>query len=289
MCLLIYFIFDGLRLFFILKTLKTDVKLIHIVKLVFLNLFVANVTPFASGGGVVQIYFLNKKGVSLGDATAATTIRTVIAMTFVFFSTPLVILFEKNLSSVFPQKKVLFYISLFAIFYFSFFYVVIFKNKLVKRIVVNILFFLNSKKLLSDKKYLKLKRKIIREIKVFGRNLAYFFKGDKKYLASVILSTIFFLLAELSFSVILIKGLGYDVSAISIILMQIVIIFFMYFAPTPGATGVAEGSYSFLFSKFVGGNDIVPLIFAWRFLTKYFGMVIGMVIFFVSFLGGKNN
>ena len=64
----------------------------------------------------------------------------------------------------------------------------------------------------------------------------------------------------------------------------------MYFAPTPGATGVAEGSYSLLFTRFVNSSDIVPLIFAWRFLTKYIGMIIGMILFFTGFIkGGELN
>ena len=259
--LLLYFTFDGLRLYYVLKTLNNDIDFRHIVKLVFINLFISNITPFATGGGFVQIYFLNKKGISLGNATAATTIRT----------------------------TVLFYISLFSVLYFIFFYIVIFKNRLLKKLVYNFLRFIKHKELISKDKFREVCQNLFAEIDVFSDNLNYFLRGNKKDIVSTIIATLLFLLAEFSFSVILIQGLGYEVSIMSIIFMQVIVVFSMYFAPTPGATGVAEGSYSLLFSRFVSSSEIVPLIFAWRFLTKYIGMLIGMVLFFTGFIGGGNK
>jgi len=52
------------------------------MKITFLNVFVSNITPSAAGGGFIQIYYLNKYGVNIGDATAATTIRTAITIVF---------------------------------------------------------------------------------------------------------------------------------------------------------------------------------------------------------------
>ena len=284
--LILYFTFDGLRLYYVLKTLNTDIDFRHIVKLVFINLFISNVTPFATGGGFVQIYFLNKRGISLGNATAATTIRTVLATVFFFITTPLIILNEQSFSKVFPKETVLFYISLFSLLYFTFFYIVIFKNRLLKKIVYNFLRFIKNKGIISKIKFRELCQNLFEEIDIFSDNLNYFLKGSKKDIASTILATLFFLLAEFSFSVVLIHGLDYEVSAISILFMQVIVVFSMYFAPTPGATGVAEGSYSLLFARFVQSSDIVPLIFAWRFLTKYIGMLIGMIIFFTGFIRG---
>ncbi|MGM0369741.1 MAG: lysylphosphatidylglycerol synthase transmembrane domain-containing protein [Bacillota bacterium] len=289
--LIFYFSFDGLRLYYVLKTLNTEIDFKHIAKLVFINLFISNVTPFATGGGFVQIYFLNKRGVSLGNATAATTIRTVLATIFFFIATPIIIVTEPSLSQVLPKQTVLFYVSLFSTLYVLFFYIVIFRNRLLKKIVYNILRFIKNKKIISKNKFRELCQNLFEEIDIFSDNLNYFLKGEKKYIIATIISTLLFLLAEFSFSVILIIGLGYEVSMLSIILLQVVVVFSMYFAPTPGATGVAEGSFSLLFARFVDSSEIVPLIFAWRFLTKYIGIIIGMILFFIGFIrgGGVNE
>ena len=41
----------------------------------------------------------------------------------------------------------------------------------------------------------------------------------------------------------------------------------MYFAPTPGSSGVAEGAFILLFSSDVGKGDLVSLTFVWRLFT----------------------
>lgn len=287
--LVFYYLFDGLRLYYVLKVLNTDIDLKHMVKLVFINIFISNITPFASGGGFFQIYFLNKKGISLGNATAATTIRTVLATLFFFIVTPIILIKEERFVNVFPQRTVLFYISLFSILYLIFFYIVIFKNRTLKKIIYSFLNFLESKDWISRKKFRRLITDLFEEIDIFAESLASFFSGDLRYILSSIVFTLLFLFSEFSFSVFLIRGLGYDVPIILIIYMQIVVVFFMYFAPTPGATGVAEGSYSLIFSKFVENGHIVPIIFAWRFFTKYIGIFIGMIFFSTGFIRRRSK
>jgi len=82
---------------------------------------------------------------------------------------------------------------------------------------------------------------------------------------------------------ILLHGLGYQISFFTVMFYQIVITFFMYFTPTPGATGLAEGGYALLFSQFVSKTDIVPLLFFWRFFTIYIGIISGLVVFYLEF------
>jgi len=65
-----------------------------------------------------------------------------------------------------------------------------------------------------------------------------------------------------------------------VLAFQVVVTFFMYFAPTPGAAGVAEGGYGLLFSQLVQKQDITLLTLSWRFLTIYVGLVIGMFVIY---------
>jgi uncharacterized protein (TIRG00374 family) len=287
--LFIYFIFDGFRLYFVLRTLDCHIEFKYIFKLVFINLFISNITPFATGGGFIQIYYLTKKDISLGNATAATTIRTILATVIVFIATPIIIINEKSFETILPQQSLFIYMTLFAIVYILFFYIVIFKNRVLKKYIYIFLTFIRDKNIISGKKFKKTSKYLFEEIDIFGSSLIYFFTGDKKFIISSIISSVLFLVAELSFSVLLLTGLGYNLSILRIILMQVIVIFFMYFAPTPGATGIAEGGYSLVFSQFVQESDMFPLIFAWRLLTKYIGIVIGMFIFFITFVREGNS
>lgn len=87
--LLIYFAADGLRLYFVLRTLDAPVKLRQIFPLVFINILFSNVTPLATGGGFAQVWYLRRRGVAVGTSAAATTIRTILAMLVVFTAAPM--------------------------------------------------------------------------------------------------------------------------------------------------------------------------------------------------------
>jgi glycosyltransferase 2 family protein len=56
--------------------------------------------------------------------------------------------------------------------------------------------------------------------------------------------------------------------------------FFMYFTPTPGAAGIAEGAYGLLFAQLIQEKDILLLTLSWRFLTIYVGLAIGIFIIY---------
>jgi len=77
--LVLYFLADGLRLYSVIRAMGFRIAFSYIIKLVFVNIFVSNVTPLATGGGVVQVYFMQRKGMPVGEAMAATSIRTILA------------------------------------------------------------------------------------------------------------------------------------------------------------------------------------------------------------------
>ncbi|MFW5992448.1 MAG: lysylphosphatidylglycerol synthase transmembrane domain-containing protein [Halanaerobiaceae bacterium] len=287
--LIIYFLLDGLRLYFVLKTLNIGLDFRHIFRLVFINIFISNITPFASGGGVAQVYYLHREGVPLGNATAATTIRTALGAAFIFISTPIIFLFNENLFSAFSGAPIFLYLLLFAVLYITFFYITIFKNKLIKKLVYSLLHFFYRRNLINRTKYRTWLKYLFQHIELFGENLVLFVKGNTHYAIATVIFTFLFLIAEFSFSILLLTGIGYEVDFVQIILMQIIVLFFMYFAPTPGATGVAEGGYSLLFSRFVYNKDLFPLIFSWRLFTKYIGIVIGMIVFYSMFVKGETE
>ena len=70
---------------------------------------------------------------------------------------------------------------------------------------------------------------------------------------------------------------------------EIVVTFFMYFTPTPGAAGLAEGGYGLLFAQLVQKKDILLLTVSWRFLTIYVGLVIGIFIIYREIFNHKRR
>jgi len=260
---------------------------------VFINIFVSNITPFATGGGFAQIYFLNKKGVSIGDASAASLIRTIIPIAFFILTVPLIIIFDLNFLNILPKKfpslVIFFFIGLYLLIIYVGYQLI--KNpKKIKDMGHKFLNFLRNKKVIKkEEKYTQYKRKIDEEIEKLSSNVKNYLDGKKRYVVLSLFFSVMFLCSLFYFSVILIKDLNRDVPTFKILLSQLIITFMMYFAPTPGATGVAEGGFTLMFSRYVSSKSIVSLTFAWRLFSIYVAMVIGMLLFYGYFLKNRKS
>lgn len=291
--MLIYYLLDGLRLFYVLKAIGVEMNFRFIFKIVFINIFVSNITPFATGGGFAQIYFLNKKGVSIGDASAASLIRTIIPIIFFVLTVPLIIIFDMKfldlLPKKFPSTLMVFFIALY-LFVIYIGYQLITNPVIIKNGIHRILNFLNNRGMIKkEETYKHYKEKIDQEIEKLSHNIQNYLKGEKKYVILSLGFSVLFLLTLFYFSVILIKDLNGDVSTFKILLSQLLVTFIMYFSPTPGATGVAEGGFTLMFSRYVSRKSILSLTFAWRFFSIYIAMIIGMVLFYYHFLRKDKN
>ncbi|PTV93244.1 hypothetical protein C8C76_14619 [Halanaerobium saccharolyticum] len=285
--LFFYYIFDASRLYFVLKTLNAEISFWNVYKLVFINFFISNITPLATGGGFAQVYFLQKKGVPLGKSSAAALIRTLLSATMLFLSVPFIILRNQSMLNLLPGNYVFIYFAVFLVLYVFILYILIFKVRLVMKILYKLFYFIKSKHLLSKKRFRKIVRYIFEHLELFSEDLAFFIQGKKFFVFLSLFFTGIFLLTEFSFSFLIIKGLGYtNISFFQILTSQILVVFIMYFAPTPGAAGIAEGGYSLLFARFVNRSDLFPLLFYWRFFSKFIGIFIGVFVFFFLIIRG---
>jgi uncharacterized protein (TIRG00374 family) len=285
--LVLYFLTDGLRLYCVIRAMGFRIPFSFIVKLVFVNIFVSNVTPLATGGGVVQVYFMKQKGIPIGEATAATSIRTMLAALMLFTLTPVIIWAEPNLFRRFIHRNLLYGVTGLSCAYLAVLWIVLFRTRVLKRWLFRGFYFLNTLKLMSRPRLRFFYLKVSHELDLFSDGFRRYFRRGPGWAVLSVVFTALFLLLLFSFSVVLISALDYHVPALTVLAFQVVVTFFMYFAPTPGAAGVAEGGYGLLFAQLVQKQDITILTLSWRFFTIYIGMVIGMIVIFREFFGSK--
>jgi glycosyltransferase 2 family protein len=278
--LVLYFLADGLRLYCVIRALGFRIAFSYIIKLVFVNIFVSNVTPLATGGGVVQVYFMKQKGMPLGEATAATSIRTILAALILFTLTPIIIWIEPNQFHIFFHRHLLYAITGVACAYLAVFWILLFRIRIIKRWMFRCLSLLRAIKLVSQPRFRTWFLAFSRELDLFAAGFKSYFRNNPYWATLSVVFTALFLLLLFSFSIVLIRALGYRVPVLTVLAFQVVVTFFMYFAPTPGAAGVAEGGYGLLFSQLVPKKDIAVLTLSWRFLTIYVGVVIGILVIY---------
>ena len=276
--LLVYFTSDGLRLYFTLRALGYRVRPRAIARLVFINIFFSNITPMATGGGFAQIWYLQREKVPLGIATAATTIRTVLAVVFIFSLAPVFLMTLPALQNQPLLGQVSWILSLLIILYLAFFAVVLFRTRWLIRPLSGMLGLLDRWHLISPERHRRWQFKARREMMRFARSFGFYLRGDRRWVSLSVLFTALFLLSLFSFPWLIITGLEYDVSWLNTLGLLVVTTFIMYFSPTPGASGISEGVFGSFFHDILGGNHLVLVTVAWRVVTIYLGMLIGLVL-----------
>ncbi|MCH3905087.1 MAG: flippase-like domain-containing protein [Lactobacillus sp.] len=106
-----------------------------------------------------------------------------------------------------------------------------------------------------------------------GQNL----KRERKKLILATLLTVLQMLCFYSIPYFILLSFGLHVSWVQVTQMNIMIILFMAIIPLPGASGGAEFSFQTLFATFISNSSqLVLAMFLWRFITYFFGMILGM-------------
>ncbi|MGM0526149.1 MAG: lysylphosphatidylglycerol synthase transmembrane domain-containing protein [Pseudomonadota bacterium] len=274
--LLIYFVADGLRFYYTLVALGFRIPLPAMAKLVFINIFFSNITPMATGGGFAQVWYLHDHGVSLGKATAATTIRTVLAILFIFSLTPVFLLTLAPLQNSSIISDISAALAVFIVVYLVFFAVVLLRAHWLITPITGLIKLFNRLHFISDGKAKHWYFKVMREMLKFSRSFSVYIKGPKLAIFLSVFFTAVFLLSLFSFPALLMWGLGYDVPYLTSLGLLVVTTFIMYFSPTPGASGISEGVFGSFFSGILEQQHLLLVTFSWRFLTIYLGMVLGL-------------
>lgn len=276
--LLVYFISDGLRLHFTLRALGHRLSFLVIFRLVFINLFFSNVTPMATGGGFAQIWYLHRHGVPVGRATAATTIRTVLAVLFIFSLTPIFLLTLDAFDGQTITGDLGFALAIFILLYLGFFIILLFRTRWLIGPLSSLLGTLNRWHFISDTRHQRWQFKARREMLRFSQSFSDYLRGPPLFVALSVLFTAVFLLSLFSFPALLIHSLGYEVDYVMSLGLLVVTTFIMYFSPTPGASGISEGVFGSFFSDIISGNHLILVIVSWRLITIYLGMIIGLIV-----------
>ncbi len=230
---------------------------------------------------------MKRKGMPIGEATAATSIRTILAALMLFTLTPIILWAEPGQFPMVFHRQLAYGLTGFACLYLLGFFVILFRHRMIKRLLFCVLHGVSRLRLVSRSRSRMFYRHVSREMDLFSKSFKHYFVSGPIWGALSVVFTALFLLLLFSFSIVLVKALGYRAPVLTVLAYQVVVTFFMYFAPTPGAAGVAEGGYGLLFAQLVHARDVAVLTLCWRFLTIYIGVMVGILIMYWDILRRK--
>ena len=287
--LVVYFLSDGLRLYFVLRAIGAAVTVGEIFPLIFINILFSNVTPLATGGGFAQVWYLQRHAVPVGTSAAATTIRTVLAMLAIFVAALLFqLLFPDSTPEGFARIS-LQSLSGFILVYLVGFLIVLRRPLWIAALLSQMLALAARMRLLGEDRRNRWTAAVRRETAEFSASFGRFATGSRLHAVAAVMATLVFLLTLFAFPALLLELLDYDVDWLRVIGTLSVVTFLMYFAPTPGGAGFAELAFAGLMAGQMAASDLLLVVAAWRFLTIYLGMAIGVVVSILVFSPGART
>ena len=246
--------------------------------LTWLHYFGCAVTPMQSGGGPFQVYVLYKKGISVGKGIAITLVRTMLTVLILTLFVPVALLIDPGIMRNIFLKGVITYVFVVIICTWFLIGYTLVCPKSVKRCGKVVLIWMNKWKFLRKNKLKGSFQWLDREMDNYSMNFKLAFSSGIFYLMAAVVLSVLHLLCMFSILPILMHSVNLSYNFLQTLAIQAIFTFLLYFIPTPGASGVAEGGGAFLFATLMPQHMAGIMAFVWRVFTEYISIFMGVVV-----------
>ncbi len=271
--------FNALRFKILVNSLGNNVSFRVSLKAFIANIFVSAVTPSQTGGGPVQIYVLNRAGVPIAKGFTGCLMGAVLAVFCLLTSTVVILIARPDLRVEFGGRLTGILVSVVIVFglLVLLFLLSLFRTKLVKNLVGRTL--LTLLRVVGTERRLAFTKRVLGGLDQYKNCMSVFFRVRKQRLLLALLLTIASLSANSAISLVLLTGLNVEFNILNVYLAQFILFFIAYFAPTPGASGIAEFSTFWILSSLHVKSEILGVYTVmWRVFTSFIAVAIGGII-----------
>lgn len=274
---ILYLFFQTSSLHLFINGIDSKYKFKNTFILILSAQFFNGITPFSSGGQPFQMYLMKKQGIKLTDSGSALLQN--------FLSTQIALILLGTFSivmnyvfNIIPQNNLLRRIVLIGYLINVIVLFVLWFLSRARKTNINlfnkIINFVFSFKFLKNKE--NIKEKLFNKIDDFYNSSVYFKNNVSNLIKSVLLNTISFIcLYIIPFFVFLSIGETNSISIFESIVCSGYTYLIGSFVPIPGGTGGLEYGFVQFFQNFTVGATLSACMILWRFITYYFGIILG--------------
>ena len=279
---------EGMVICYLLRSLNYRTKMATCVKYSFVGFFFSGITPSATGGQPMQLYYMQKEGHKVSDSTVVLmTVAVIYKFVLVVMGIGILVFYHGPLSLYLKEYLYLYYLGLFlntALVVVLLFIMV--SPKCFKGIVIG------GEKGLKKFRVLKSSRertdKLIEMADQYHEAVLFFLKNKSKIIVVVLFTavqrcSVFFL------TWLIYRGLGLDgSSAFTVMSIQASIYIAVDMLPLPGSQGITEIMYKTAFSMVFPGAYLTASMCVTRGLNFYMVLIISaLVSLWCHFRSGK--
>lgn len=243
------------------------------------NIFLAAATPFQTGGGPAQLYVLHRHGVPYARGVAVSILNFVATLlllaligTVIWATLPRGLFGNGPLALILDVSRIAFYavLALFLLFLLS--------PAGFGRTADGLLQRIGRRSMRQRGRIERWRLRILAFTRDYAAHMAEYRREERAALIWNVILTIVLYFNKCLVAWAVIRAMGLDADFWLVVRLQLLIIFFLYFAPTPGASLVAEvGIYSVMIAA-LPREALFAFTILWRFFTTYFGVLLGSLV-----------
>ena len=277
-CMFIYLALESFNLGRTLKNLNEKTTPIKNLKYSFIGFFFSSITPAASGGQPMQVYYMHRDNISVANSTLALLINLssmqIVTISFALIS----VIF--NYQYLTPVLIVCFIIGLMLNFSALMLLLIGICSKKMSRGLLN--FALKVLKFFRVKNIEEKREKFEEELEKYHQSAIYI-RNNKVLILRTLLVTLIQFTFYYSITYWVYRALGFNQYKImQIVTMQSVLFATVSGIPSPGAVGVSEGAFMEIFKKVYPKNMISSAVLLSRGINFYLYVFISGIVTIIN-------
>ena len=241
-------------------------------RVVMLGKYYDNVTPAAIGGQPFQIYYMHKEsGLASGHASSIPIFGMITGQIgFLIVAIPCFIV-----GTAIGFNPTLMTLAWLGLLFYAFWPILVFGISFLPKQTIKFLQFCT--KILARLKIIKSREKslakIESEVRAYANSVKMLMETRGLFISTILFSTLY-QVAVIAIPFFVLTAFGGNVGFLSCFLMSIAVTSSVYFVPTPGNAGAAEGAFYLVFSALSTGYVFWAML-VWRFFSYYIYIIIG--------------
>lgn len=284
LCMLLYIVCEAINIKRTLKTLNEKTTLWQDIKYAFIGFFFSSITPAASGGQPMQIYYMYKDKIQVSSSTITLLLNLssmqVITIGFALISLIFNYQYLNGILIMFFIIGILLNLSALLLLIIAIF------SRRMTRGLINIA--IKIMNLFRIKNIDEKKEKIEAELQKY-QNSAKYLRNNKMLIIKTLFTTLIQFILYYSITYWTYRSFGFTQSNIlEIISMQSVLYATVSGIPSPGAVGVSEGAFMEIFRNVYSTNMISSAVLLNRGINFYLFVIISGIFTTITHLKNIN-
>ena len=280
---------EGVMIYYLLRALNGRSSMLRCISYSFVGFFYSGITPSATGGQPMQLYYMRKDKNSLSESSVVLmTVAVIYKFVLVLIGIAMLICWHGPLmfylQEFFPLYLLGLVLNLTLVLILS---AVMLAPQGMQRVI------LRAEKLLVKVRLLKVSEKRIEKIEQFVggyREAVRFLLAHKRKVLNVCLFTIVQRCSVFILTWIVYRGFALEgADALTVMLLQASVYIAVDMLPVPGAQGITELMYRNIFAGIFTEEYLMPSLYVTRGISFYFLLLVGMAVVLGYLLSGARR